>query len=391
MPAVLFNRAARFVLLAAISSAVVAAEPVDPKTEQASQELWKKIAPQFQPAESPAGSNALRSPLIKADGTRVTDAAGWKARRAEILADWHQRMGAWPAVIEKPKVEVLEETKRGEIIQRKLRFDLAPGKPTDAYLLVPPGEGKRPAMLVVFYDAETPAGLNPKAKEGRDFGWQLAQRGFVTLNVGRQPLLTGSNDIVPEIQPLSAMAYAAANAWHVMAAQPEIDPARIGVMGHSYGGKWAMFASCLYDKFAVGVWSDGGIVFDEPRSNVNYWEPWYLGFEEGKHRKRGLVTEDNPRTGPYRQMIADGRNLHELHVLMAPRPFLVSGGSEDPPARWQALGHSLEVNKLLGHTNRVAMTNRPAHDPSPESNEQLALFLEYFLKQGHALEGAAKR
>ena len=41
---------------------------------------------------------------------------------------------------------------------------------------------------------------------------------------------------------------------------------------------------------------------------------------------------------------------------MAPRPFLVSGGSEDPPARWKALNHAVAVNKLLGHENRVAMT-----------------------------------
>ena len=75
-----------------------------------------------------------------------------------------------------------------------------------------------------------------------------------------------------------------------------------------------------------------------------------------------------------------GRDLHEVHALMAPRPFLVSGGSEDPPERWRALNHTVAVNKLLGATNRVAMTNRPAHDPTPESNEVLCSFFEYFLK-----------
>ncbi len=70
---------------------------------------------------------------------------------------------------------------------------------------------------------------------------------------------------------------------------PYVDPKRIGVVGHSYGGKWAMFASCLYDKFACAAWSDRGIVFDEKRANVNYWEPWYLGFEPGQvQRKAGI-------------------------------------------------------------------------------------------------------
>jgi hypothetical protein len=66
--------------------------------------------------------------------------------------------------------------------------------------------------------------------------------------------------------------------------------------------------------------------------------------------------------------------------LMAPRPFLVSGGSEDTPKRWIPLNHSIAVNKLLGYKNRVAMTNRPAHSPTLESNKSAYMFFEYFLK-----------
>jgi hypothetical protein len=65
---------------------------------------------------------------------------------------------------------------------------------------------------------------------------------------------------------------------------------------------------------------------------------------------------------------------------MAPRPFLVSGGSEDGPARWIPLNHSVEVNRLLGYENMVGMTNRTEHSPDAESNEQIYSFFEYFLK-----------
>jgi len=165
-----------------------------------------------------------------------------------------------------------------------------------------------------------------------------------------------------------------------MAALPEVDPQRVGIVGHSFGGKWAMFASCLYDKYACAAWSDGGIVFDESRPSVNYWEPWYLGYEAGAWRIRGLPTEKNPRIGLYKRLVEEGYDLHELHALMAPRPFLVSGGSEDPPKRWIPLNHAIAVNKLLGYENRVAMTNRKGHSPTKESNEQLYLFFEHFLK-----------
>ena len=119
-----------------------------------------------------------------------------------------------------------------------------------------------------------------------------------------------------------------------------------------------MFASCLFDKFACGVWSDPGIVFDESRPNVNYWEPWYLGWEPGRTRKPGVPTAENPSTGAYRRLVEAGHDLHELHALMAPRPFLVSGGSEDPLEHWKALNHAIAVNRLLGHDAAVAMTNR---------------------------------
>ena len=66
---------------------------------------------------------------------------------------------------------------------------------------------------------------------------------------------------------------------------------------------------------------------------------------------------------------------------MAPRPFLVSGGSEDRPERWKALNHAIAVNKLLGYRDRVAMTNRRGHSPTAESNDQIYAFFERFLKK----------
>jgi hypothetical protein len=78
-------------------------------------------------------------------------------------------------------------------------------------------------------------------------------------------------------------------------------------------------------------------------------------------------------------MVEAGRDLHELHALLAPRPFFVSGGSEDPPSRWTALNHLVKVNAVLGFTNRVGMSNRDAHTPTLESNEMIYSFFEYFL------------
>jgi hypothetical protein len=181
-------------------------------------------------------------------------------------------------------------------------------------------------------------------------------------------------------QPLTLLACAAANCHTALAQMPQVDPARIGIIGLSYGGKWSMFASCLYEKFACAVWSDPGIVFDERRPNVNYWEPWYLGYDPATERKPGVPSAANPRTGLYQKMIAAGDDLVDLHALTAPRPVLVSGGSEDPPERWLTLNHLLAVNDVLGCKHRVALTSRPTHVPTKEALELELAFLEHWLK-----------
>ncbi|MGI6415943.1 MAG: dienelactone hydrolase family protein [Thermoguttaceae bacterium] len=340
--------------------------------------LWRSLAPFFQPPAELAGDlGDYRSPLLMDDGRAVRTPQEWSARRQEILRFWLKAIGPWPALIDRPQMEVLESEAREDLVQKKVRFPAAPGLEIEGYLLTPAGAKSRPAVLVVYYDPATGVGLNPKS-ELRDFGYQLARRGLVALSIGWPNKYTEEQS--PSRQPLSSLAYIAANSYNALAALPEVDPQRVGIVGHSFGGKWAIFASCLFDKFACAVYSDPGIVFDEKRGNVNYWEPWYIGWEAGKSRKPGVPTEENPRTGPYKMLFESGRDLHELLALMAPRPLLVSGGAEDRPERWRALNHVVAVNRLLGLENRVAMTNRSGHSPTEESNEQLYRFFEYFLK-----------
>jgi len=349
----------------------------------AEDDVWKRLAPYFEPPAQFAGRfGHYRSPLVFDNGQPVKTPADWQRRRAEILAYWHRTMGPWPALLEKPAVHVLDSRRRENFTQQRLRIQISAGQSGEGYLLIPDGSGPMPAVLVVFYEPLTSIGLNTDQRYARlDFALQLTRRGFVTLSIGspgsaREPQTDGA-----ACQPLSFHAYVAANCHTALTAMPQVDARRIGVMGHSYGGKWAMFASCLYEKFAAAVWSDPGIVFDETRPNVNYWEPWYLGLDKLARRRPGVPTPENPRTGAYKVLVESGRDLHELHALMAPRPFLVSGGSEDPPERWLALNHSVEVNRLLGYSARVGMTNRPSHAPTEESNEAICLFFEWFLKK----------
>lgn len=343
------------------------------------------------PAEYDGQYGDYRDVLRFNSGARVQSTEDWRRRRQELQHDWQEVLGPWPDLMEAPQLKYLESEVLSEYAQHQVSLEIAPGVFSEPhYLLIPPGRGPFPAVVVPWYNAEDSAGLNPAVFEKLDFGAQLVRRGFVVLCLGGTLNIKDVRDpkLFAPVQPLSLLAYTAANAQRALANMPEVDSQRIGIMGHSFGGKWAMFAACLHDGFACAVWGDPAIVWKETDPNGNYWEKWYLGydFERGpsEQRRPGLVNMDNPRTGAYRRLIDEKRNLHELHALMAPRPFLVSGGGsegQDGPEHWVALNHTIRLNRLLGFENRVAMTIRNGHAPTPEANEQAFQFLEYHLQK----------
>lgn len=348
--------------------------------------VWTKISQYFTPpVELKDKLGDFRSPLKFYDGRPVKTPEDWQKRRTEILNRWNSLMGNWPPLSKDQKMEIVESAHKDGYTKIRVRFSWNPKEKTEGYLLVPDVEGKKPAVITVYYEPETAIG---EGAPNLDFALQLTKRGFITLSIGTSQTTKNRTYSIyypgidnAQVQPLSMLACASANAWYALSKVPDVDSTRIGIMGHSYGGKWAMFSSCLFDKFACAVWCDPGIVFDESREAVNYWEPWYLGYYPppwvNTWRKTGMVTSAK---GLYPKLINEGYNIIELHALMAPRPFLVSGGSEDTPKRWLALNHAIAINHFLGFENRVAMTNRPEHTPNPESNEQIYLFFEYFLK-----------
>lgn len=399
------NRPARFgvfaVGLAVVASAIFRVSPAQEDRQEAvsgpdspaSAEspvkiAWSDMEKFFSPSEEYKGKlGAYRSVMKFDDGSEVKTPDDWPRQREEILKSWHAAMGRWPPLVAKPRVNYLSREHVENFARHKVQVEVAPGKVVgDQFLLVPDGKGPFPAVLVTWYGSADSAGLTAKERNRVDFGYQLARRGFVALCVGG---VSGDDVRAPEsnegIQPLSFMAYAAANCANILAGLPEVDAKRIGVVGHSFGGKWAMFASCLSDKFACAVWIDPGIVWNEKDANANYWEKWYLGHQFDKppdrQRAEGIVSDKNPRTGAYKQFVESGRDMIELHALMAPRPFLVSGGAQDRPDHWTALNHSIALNRFLGYENRVAMTMRNGHTPTAESNAQVYAFFEHFLKE----------
>jgi dienelactone hydrolase len=351
------------------------------------------LAPHFQPpAEFAHDFGSYRSPLRFEDEMPVKTTDDWARRRAEIRAKLTQLLGGTFELLPSPQLKFVEQQKRENYTEHRVEIDVAPGRKVEGYLLVPDGAGPFPAVFVPFYEPLTSIGRGkPDTLGAIDFGLQLTRRGFVTLSIGTPGEIERKTNDTRELlvavgeedkrQPLGYLAYVAANCHTALRGLPYVDAKRVGIVGHSYGGKWSLFASCLDDRFAAACWCDPGIVCDESNRSINYWEPWYLGYEAGTRRKPGVPSDENPRTGLYRTIFDhNSREMIELESLICPRPVLVSGGSEDRPHHWRALNHLIAVNKLLGVENRVLMTNRAGHRPTPEAAAVIYAFFEKFLK-----------
>ena len=88
--------------------------------------------------------------------------------------------------------------------------------------------------------------------------------------------------------------------------------------------------------------------------------------------------------------MAAARQRLDVFAIDARRQRHTSRGgaidAQQPVARNRP-NHAVAVNQLLGHEDRVAMTNRPGHSPTEESNEQVYRFLEHVLKPRQGTRG----
>ena len=316
----------------ALASPGTRAEEKNPAKET----LWSSLVGYTQPPREYSGKfGPYRNVLEVTPRQEIAMPGHWPVRRKELLEMWHQRLGGWPEMIAQPMVETLEAVDRDGHTEIRVRVQIGNQDQTvEGYLLKPKGPGPFPAVLVPFYEPLTSIGRGQNGQGTHDYGLQLVKRGFVTLSIGTpnsslESLGKNTREVLVQAgvkqrrQPLSLLAYVAATCHTALSQMPEVQPERIGIVGLSYGGKWSMFASCLHEKFACAVWSDPGIVFNEKNGNVNYWEPWYLGYDPNTQRKPGIPSETNPRTGLYKELVDQKEDLISLHALMAPRPVLV--------------------------------------------------------------------
>ena len=175
-----------------------------------------------------------------------------------------------------PEPEIVESTDCGGHARHLVRMKVSEVSTLVAWLLVPagikPGE-KRPGMLVTH--GHHPQGMDAMAgangAEVRSYVTGMLEAGYVLLapawwgwagRDGHLDLVGESRDKCNVIQMAAAMyglnvldlhVQDGRAALDILAARPEVDAGRLGVIGNSYGGRTAMWLAVFDERLRVCV------------------------------------------------------------------------------------------------------------------------------------------
>ena len=204
--------------------------------------------------------------------------AAWEVKRRRIRTELLELLGKWPSRPRVPKVETLSREDRGDYIVEKFQFDNGAGSTVPGYVLLPKNvSGKAPAILYChWHGGEYEIGKEElfQAKHTPEApGPALARRGFIVLGIdaycfgernGRGPGGPAEKGKEGELTASKFNLWVGRSLWGMilrddlmaldyLAARPEVDAGRIGVMGMSMGATRAWWLMALDERIKTGV------------------------------------------------------------------------------------------------------------------------------------------
>jgi len=160
---------------------------------------------------------------------------------------------------------------------RDLTFDALTGQPVKAYLVVPEGKGPFAGVLWVHWLGE------PETTNRTQYlseAVSLASRGIVSLLVDAMwsnPKWYESRVLEEDHANSIRQVIALRRAMDLLASQPNVDKARLGFVGHDYGGMYGMLAAGLDPRAKTYVYvavapslNDWAFFARQPRSKAEY-------------------------------------------------------------------------------------------------------------------------
>ncbi len=236
--------------------------------------------------------------------------------------------------------ETVERVDLGIITREKVRYQVEPGEWVSAYVFVPSTVSKpSPTVLCLHQHAgqfhlgkSEPAGLAGHPEQF--YALELAQRGYVTIVADficfedrRHPILEGGSyerfeftrRLVGGSTLQAKMLVDTRRVVDYLVSRPEVDPTRIGCVGHSLGGQQTLFTAACDERIVAAVSSCG-------------FASYRTIFRDSINHNFSAYVPDLQRYG----------DLGDVLALVAPRPFLVAVGNADPIFPFDGIQETVE-------------------------------------------------
>ncbi len=316
--------------------------------------------------------NSLPDPLEFLDGHKVTTAAQWPARRAEISQISQKYV--WGTVPPRPKIDhaVVLDEKHGEgytIRNVRLEFGAEDKGTMRVRVYIPDGTGPFPVLINSSLQGWAP---------------ELIRRGYISAGFAGNDGMDDAAalaDLYPkyDFALLPRRGWAAGLVVDYLDSLPQVDTKHIAIFGYSRDGKMAALAGALDPRIAAviaGSTGVGGVL------------PWRTAGEHGFGEGIETTTRSFPSwfapqlrffTGREDRLPVDG-NL--LAAMIAPRSLLMEWGNNDQVSNtWgneQTYYSALKVYKLLGVPDRVATLRVPGFHGANDEEADLDWLDEQF-------------
>lgn len=302
----------------------------------------------------------------------------WSIRKNHIFQNMLLVMGALPNRSQLPpldmKVEMVKDM--GTYWRKKISFVAELNDRIPAYLLIPKNiKGKRPALVCLHQTIDlgksSPVGIGDA--KNQHIAKELAERGYVVI----VPDYPGFGDYKIDVY---ALGYASATSKGIgnhrrcidlLETLDEVNPSKIGAIGHSLGGHNTLFLGAFDGRIKVMVTSCGFT------SMKKYYKGDLTGWShEGYMPRIKELYKCNPDLLPF--------DFTEILGALAPRPVFINAPLHDDNFEVTGVDDCVQSAKKvyeLYKTEEHLKVVHPdcGHDFPPEIREEAYCFLDKHL------------
>lgn len=333
--------------------------------------------------EEKVPSYTLPDALVSISGKKVASPGAWKKnRRAEVLELFRENVyGRVPVTPYTKSFKIVNEDAKamdGNATLRQIEITItSEGKSLVIHLsLFVPNNASRPVPVFLLINNRDPSNIDPSRKVKSEF-WpaeEVIARGYGiaafynadvdpdnydefkngihgVLDRGRGPDSWGT---------IAAWAWGASRCLDYLETDKDVNSKKVAVLGHSRGGKTALWAGAEDQRFALVISNESGCggaalarrKYGETIARINKSFPhWFCA----NYRKYN----DNENEMPV--------DMHMLMALIAPRALYVASADQDlwadPRGSYLSLYHSLPVFRMLKTKSNLPEIMPPLNTP----------------------------